>query len=116
MALLARRPADRRRLRGRPARRPVRDLLLLRPGPAPPLPGHLERPQPHPRRRQPPPASPLPRLLRRRLPLHGLQRPLRPQRASRHRRQVAAVSRVTTNFFGNKRPPPGSFFWNGGGE
>ena len=39
----ARRPADRRRLRGRAAGRPVGHLLLLRPGRAGPVAGHVQR-------------------------------------------------------------------------
>src|SRR5207237_712862 len=73
VVLLPRPPPRRRRLRRRPARQLLGHLLLLRPRPARPGAGHLQRAA-HPR----PGAAGgqgarLPRLLRRRLPVDGVQ-------------------------------------------
>ena len=79
------------RLRRPPARRPLGDHLHPRPGPPRPLARDLERPRPDRPRPGPGPAPRLPRLLRRRLPLDGLQGPLRPQPDPRPRRPLARL-------------------------
>src|SRR5690242_15529343 len=100
MVLLPQGPARRRRLRRCPTgvagRRLVGHLLLLRPAPAPPLAGHLERAVSDRGSGPAAAALSLSRLLRRGLRFHVLQTAFRAQPAARRRRDLARFPRLVT--------------------